>query len=114
MAELIFNMNVSLDGYVDHDHPDFMPDETLFRFFIEMTEGTRRAASMAGSLYELMQYWDGDALGQWRSEAGNVRSARVCGSLAPPAEMGGLPYADRSWPERHADQGAITRGLCGV
>jgi dihydrofolate reductase len=59
MAKLIFNMNVSLDGYVDHDHPDFMPDEVLFRFFIEMTKGI--AGSIYGrKLYELMRYWDGD------------------------------------------------------
>ena len=62
MAKLIFGMNVSLDGYVDHDHPDFMPDEALFRFFIEMTKGI--AGSIYGrKLYELMQYWDGDEPG---------------------------------------------------
>jgi dihydrofolate reductase len=60
VAKLIFGLNVSLDGYVDHDHPDFMPDETLFRFFIEMTKGI--SGSIYGrKLYELMQYWDGDA-----------------------------------------------------
>lgn len=59
MARLILNMNVSLDGYVDHDHPDLLPDETLFRFFIEMTKGI--AGSIYGrKLYELMQYWDGE------------------------------------------------------
>ena len=59
MAKLIFGMNVSLDGFVDHDHPDMMPDEVLFRFFIEMTKGI--AGSIYGrKLYELMQYWDGD------------------------------------------------------
>ncbi|MES2144919.1 MAG: dihydrofolate reductase family protein [Pseudomonadota bacterium] len=62
MAKLIFGMNVSLDGFVDHDHPDFMPDEALFRFFIEMTRGI--AGSIYGrKLYELMQYWDGDEPG---------------------------------------------------
>jgi dihydrofolate reductase len=59
MARLIFNMNVSLDGYVDHDHPAMMPDEAMFRFFIELTQGI--AASIYGrKLYQLMQYWDGD------------------------------------------------------
>jgi dihydrofolate reductase len=59
MAKLIFAMNVSLDGYVDHDHPDMMPDEALFQHFIEMTHGI--AGSIYGrKLYELMQYWDGD------------------------------------------------------
>lgn len=59
MAKLIFAMNVSLDGYVDHDHADMMPDEALFRHFIEMTKGI--AGSIYGRrLYEVMQYWDGD------------------------------------------------------
>ena len=25
MAKLVFGMNQSLDGYVDHDHPEFKP-----------------------------------------------------------------------------------------
>jgi dihydrofolate reductase len=57
MAKLCFGMNVSLDGYVDHDK--FAPDAVLFRHFIE------EAGSLAGSiygrrLYELMSYWDQD------------------------------------------------------
>ncbi len=63
MAKLIFAMNVSLDGYVDHDHPDMVPDAALFQHFIEMTKGI--AGSIYGRrLYELMQYWDGDAWDQ--------------------------------------------------
>ncbi len=63
MAKLIFAMNVSLDGYVDHDHADMMPDAALFRHFIEMTKGI--AGSIYGrKLYELMQYWDGDTWDQ--------------------------------------------------
>ncbi|MBA3051162.1 MAG: dihydrofolate reductase, partial [Brevundimonas sp.] len=34
MARLVFDMNVSLDGYVDHDK--FMPDPELFRHWIEV------------------------------------------------------------------------------
>lgn len=57
MAKLIFGMNVSLDGYVDH--LAFGPDATLFRHFIE------QAQSLTGSLYgrrlyETMRYWDDD------------------------------------------------------
>lgn len=57
MAKLVFGMNVSLDGYVDHDA--FAPGAGLFRHFIEQTR------SLAGSvygrgLYEVMRYWDGD------------------------------------------------------
>lgn len=55
MAKLIFGMNVSLNGYVDHDA--FAPGQALFQHFIEQTR------SLAGSiygrgLYELMRYWD--------------------------------------------------------
>ncbi len=34
MARLVFGMNMSLDGFVDHDHPDILPDPVLFRHFI--------------------------------------------------------------------------------
>ncbi|PZO55265.1 MAG: deaminase [Alphaproteobacteria bacterium] len=57
MAKLVFGMNVSLDGYVDHDK--FAPDPVLFKYFIEQTRNT--AGSIYGrGLYELMRYWDGD------------------------------------------------------
>jgi dihydrofolate reductase len=61
MAKLVFGMNVSLDGYVDHDR--FAPDPALFRYFIEQTRNT--AGSIYGrGLYELMHYWDGDEWAQ--------------------------------------------------
>lgn len=57
MAKIIFGMNVSLDGYVDHDA--FAPDPTLFRHFIEQARGL--TGSVYGRrLYEIMRYWDGD------------------------------------------------------
>jgi len=57
MATLVFAMNQSLDGYVDHD--GFSPGPDLFRHFIGQT------AALAGSLYgrrmyEVMRYWDED------------------------------------------------------
>jgi dihydrofolate reductase len=58
MAKLVFGMNMSLDGYVDHDR--FAPDPVLFAYFIEQTRNT--AGSIYGrGLYQLMRYWDGDA-----------------------------------------------------
>ena len=59
MAKLAFGMNMSLDGYVDHDHDAFAPDPAMFKYF---TEQTRKAAgSLYGrGLYELMRYWDQD------------------------------------------------------
>lgn len=55
MAKLIFGMNLSLDGYVDHDQ--FAPDPALFRHWIEFVRGL--AGSLYGRrLYEIMRYWD--------------------------------------------------------
>ena len=55
MARLVFGMNQSLDGYVDHTA--FAPGPALFRHFIEEARG------QAGSVYgrrmsEVMRYWD--------------------------------------------------------
>lgn len=55
MAKLVFGMNVSLDGYVDHQA--FGPDTELFRHFIEQARGL--TGSVYGRvLYETMRYWD--------------------------------------------------------
>ena len=57
MAKLVFGMNQSLDGYVDHDA--FAPDPVLFRHFIEEAEA--QAGSVYGrTMYEIMRYWDAD------------------------------------------------------
>jgi dihydrofolate reductase len=57
MAKLVFGMNQSLDGYVDH--MAFGPSPTLFRHFIE--EAQRQAGSVYGrQVYELMRYWEDD------------------------------------------------------
>lgn len=55
MARLIFGMNQSLDGYVDHTA--FAPDRTLFRHFVEEARG--QAGSIYGrTMYGIMRYWD--------------------------------------------------------
>ncbi len=57
MAKLVFGMNVSLDGYVDH--MAFQAGPTLFRHFID--EAERQAGSIYGrKMYEIMRYWDDD------------------------------------------------------
>jgi dihydrofolate reductase len=57
MAKLVFGMNQSLDGYVDH--MAFAPGRMLFRHFIE--EARRQAGSIYGRrIYEIMRYWDDD------------------------------------------------------
>ena len=59
MARLVFELNQSLDGYVDHQAFG-PPDRSLFRHFTERVRG------MAGMLYgrgmyEVMRYWDEDS-----------------------------------------------------
>lgn len=55
MAKLVFGMNVSLDGYVDH--MEFAPGPMLFRHFIEEAEG--QTGSIYGStMYDIMRYFD--------------------------------------------------------
>lgn len=57
MAKLVFGMNQSLDGYVDHAR--FAPDLTLFRHFVEQAQG--QTGSIYGrKIYEIMRYWDDD------------------------------------------------------
>ncbi|MDX1992538.1 MAG: dihydrofolate reductase family protein [bacterium] len=65
MAKLVFGMNQSLDGYVDHlALPP--PSPTLFRHFIE--EAQRQVGSIYGRvMYENMHYWDDDHR-EWGAE----------------------------------------------
>lgn len=57
MARLVFGMNQSLDGYVDHT--EFAPDSTLFRHFVDEARG--QTGSLYGRrTYELMRYWEED------------------------------------------------------
>ncbi|MFP4003714.1 MAG: dihydrofolate reductase family protein [Alphaproteobacteria bacterium] len=57
MAKLIFGMNMSLDGYVDHQA--FSPGVALFQHFVEQTRNLTGSIYGRG-LYEVMRYWDGD------------------------------------------------------
>lgn len=57
MARLVFVLNQSLDGYVDHTA--FAPEPALFRHFIEDVRGL--TGSVYGRrMYEVMRYWDED------------------------------------------------------
>src|SRR3569833_935569 len=57
MAKLVFAMNQSLDGYVDHQQ--FSPSAALFRHFIEQMRDV--TGSVYGRrMYEVMRYWDED------------------------------------------------------
>jgi dihydrofolate reductase len=58
MAKLVFEMNQSLDGYVDHLEMG-PPRPELFRHFMEQLRGL--AGMVYGRrMYEVMGYWDKD------------------------------------------------------
>ena len=57
MARLVFALNQSLDGYVDH--MAFAPEPALFHHFIDDVRGL--TGSVYGRrMYETMRYWDED------------------------------------------------------
>lgn len=57
MAKLVFGMNQSLDGYVDHQEMSTSPE--LFRHWTEHVRDL--AGSVYGRrMYEVMRYWDED------------------------------------------------------
>ena len=93
MAKLVFGMNQSLDGYVDHDK--FAPDPVLFRHFIEQVRNA--AAGVYGRrMYEVMRYWDDEHpewdadrrafAAAWRSQPKWVVS-RTLSSVGPNATL---------------------------
>jgi dihydrofolate reductase len=64
MAKLVYGLNQSLDGYVDHQ--EFAPGPTLFRHFVEQVRGL--TGSVYGRrMYEVMRIWDED-LPDWGAE----------------------------------------------
>ena len=112
MAKLVFGMNQSLDGYVDHTA--FGPSPTLFRHFIEEARG--QAGSVYGRrMYEVMRYWDDDPpeweaaelafAAAWRKQPKWVVS-RSLTSVGPNARLveGDLESAIRALKaERHGE-----------
>ena len=57
MRKLIFAINMSLDGYCNHDNPKFTPDAELMDYFTQLVGGA--GAFVYGRItYELMvPYW---------------------------------------------------------
>src|SRR5215470_6371789 len=72
MAKLVYGMNQSLDGYVDHQKMG-PPDPALFRHFIEQVRGLRGMLYGRG-VYEVMRYWDDD-LPDWDAEERDYAAA---------------------------------------
>jgi dihydrofolate reductase len=65
MAKLVYGLNQSLDGYVDHQKIG-PPSPAAFRFFIEQTRSVTGMIYGRG-MYEVMRYWDDD-LPDWDAE----------------------------------------------
>jgi dihydrofolate reductase len=64
MAKLVFGMNQSLDGYVDH--LEIRTGPALFRHWIEQVRAL--TGSVYGRrMYEVMRYWDEDSP-EWSAE----------------------------------------------
>ena len=93
MAKLVFGMNLSLDGYVDHREMETGP--TLFRHWTEHVRGL--AGSIYGrGMYEIMRYrdvddptWDAarrDFAAAWRAQPKWVAS-RSLTSVGPNATL---------------------------
>src|SRR5262249_9873694 len=71
MAKLVYALNQSLDGYVDH--MEFAPEPALFRHFIDDVRGL--AGSVYGRrMYEVMRYWDEDR-SEWDAEERDYAAA---------------------------------------
>ena len=71
MAKLVFGMNQSLDGYVDHQ--EFAPSPALFRHFIDQVRNL--TGSVYGRrMYEVMRYWEED-LPDWGAEERDFAAA---------------------------------------
>jgi hypothetical protein len=91
MARLVFGMNQSLDGYVDH--MAFAPSPTLFRHFVE--EARQQAGSLYGRrIYEIMRYWDDDHRSGARTSGPSRRhggSSRSGWCRAPSSRWGPTP-----------------------
>lgn len=64
MAKLVYALNQSLDGYVDHEK--FPPRPALFRHFVEDVRGLSGIV-YGRRLYQIMRYWDEDHAG-WDAE----------------------------------------------
>src|ERR1700741_3744971 len=71
MAKVVFGMNQSLDGYVDHE--EFAPGPAPFRHWIEHVRGL--TGSVYGRrMYEIMRYWDEDRP-EWSPEERDFAAA---------------------------------------
>ena len=72
MAKLVYELNQSLDGYVDHQKMG-PPRPALFRHFIDWVRGLTGMIYGRG-MYEVMRYWDND-VADWDAEERDYAAA---------------------------------------
>jgi hypothetical protein len=73
MAKLVFGLNQSPDGYIDHQ--EFTPGPALFHHFIEQVRGL--TGSVYGRrMYEVMRVWDEEPAHPRRCEPGTWSRGR--------------------------------------
>jgi len=95
MAKLVYGMNQSLDGYVDH--LEFRPSPALFRHFIEQVRDL--TGSVYGRrMYEVMRYWDEDGP-DWGAEEHDFAG------VAEPAKVGCVAHVEVGRTQRHTCRG---------
>ncbi len=112
MAKLVYGLNQTLDGYVDHTA--VAPDPVVFRHFIEHMRGV--TGSLYGRrIYEVMRYWEQDDPAwseaereyaqAWRETPKWVAS-RTLETVGPNATLieGDLGEAVRGLKARHAGE----------
>jgi dihydrofolate reductase len=71
MAKLVYGLNRSLDGYVDHT--EFGPTPAVFRHFIQEVRGLTGMV-YGRRMYEVMRYWDED-LPDWDADERDYAAA---------------------------------------
>ncbi|WP_234973000.1 hypothetical protein [Paenibacillus vortex] len=96
MAKIVFALNQSLDGFVDHDHPAFQPDPLLFRHFIDDVSGLS-GILYGRRMYENMRVWDGF---EWGAPEREFDSG-----VAKQTEVGGVEDVKIRRSERFSDRG---------
>jgi dihydrofolate reductase len=74
MARFVCSMNVSLDGYVDHDR--MVPDADVFRYWTDAVQHTPNVL-YGRKVYELMRYWEPDQPGWGDAEYTFARAWRA-------------------------------------
>ncbi len=97
MAKIVFGLNQSLDGYVDHQK--FAPGPLLFRHFVEHVRGTDRHCLRSRHVRGNCVIGTKTFL-NWDTEERDFAVA-----WAKPAEVGRVALAQVSWPKRHTYRG---------